>query len=341
MNSSVSTGDSAQVGPGVALSVVIACYNGQETLPIQLDALLAQDDPVPFEVILADNGSTDDSAAIARSYADRLDLRVVDASGVKGPGHARNVGVAQARSDRIAFCDADDEVAPTWVRAAYEALDAHAFVAGKVDIEKLNSEATRRTRVMAQQERLQDSAVGVGFKHAGAGNMAFRRPIFEQVGGFDESLRCLQDSDLCWRIQLAGTPLDYVPGLVIFTRLRSTASGMVRQGFLYGRSFAHLEGRYGVDPQGGGQATLEDAASRRRAQSLTRRLRRVAGLGVGGTLWQVAWHVGHQAGRRDVRRTPVHIKASGPSAAPGAATTPITQESLGGTDAEHHGHSRL
>lgn len=329
MNSRVSAGDAAPTRPDVALSVVIACYNGQETLPTQLDALAAQDDPVPFEVILADNGSTDDSAAVARSYADRLDLRVLDASAVKGPGHARNVGVAAARSGRIAFCDADDEVAPTWVRAAYEALDSQAFVAGKIDIEKLNSIATRRTRVMAQQEGLQDSAVGVGFKHAGAGNMAFRRDVFEQVGGFDESLRCLQDSDLCWRIQLAGTPLIYVPGLVLHTRLRSTARGMARQAFLYGKSFAQLEGRYGVDPQAGGQATLEDAGARRSANTLTRRLRRVRDLGVGGTVWQVAWHVGHRVGLCDIRRNPVAIKGGAPSS---------TQESLGGQhgDAEHH-----
>lgn len=306
MNSHEPVGDA---GPGrgeAALSVVIACYNGQETLPVQLDALVAQQDPVPFEVILADNGSSDQSASIARSYADRLDIRVIDASAVKGPGHARNVGVAAARADRIAFCDADDEVATTWVRAAYTALEDREFIAGKVDIEKLNSAATRRSRVMAQQQGLQDSAVGVGFKHAGAGNMAFRREVFEAVGGFDESLRCLQDSDLCWRMQLAGTRLDYVPELVIFTRLRSTFSSMARQGFLYGRSFAQLEGRYGVNPQAG-----EEMAARARrspVRGLRSRTLRIARLGPGGTIWQFAWHVGHRYGRRDVRNNPVRIK---------------------------------
>ena len=57
MNSHLPVGDAGRSEPGVALSVVIACFNGQETLPTQLDALAAQDDPVSFEVILADNGS--------------------------------------------------------------------------------------------------------------------------------------------------------------------------------------------------------------------------------------------------------------------------------------------
>ncbi|MDO5712630.1 MAG: glycosyltransferase [Micrococcales bacterium] len=318
MNSHLPAGDAGRSEPGVDLSVVIACFNGQETLPTQLDALAAQDDPVPFEVILADNGSTDDSAAIARSYAHRIDIRVVDASGVKGPGHARNVGVAAARSDRIAFCDADDEVAATWVCAAYRALDAHDFVAGKVDIEKLNSASTRRTRVMAQQEGLQDSAVGVGFKHAGAGNMAFRRAAFETVDGFDETLRCLQDSDLCWRMQMAGTRLVYMPDLIIYTRLRSTLGSMARQGYLYGKSFAQLESRYGVNPQAGGQATSEagrdcGGPSLRDRLSRVARFGRLARRGLGGTVWQLAWHAGHRSGRRAVRRRPVHIKDATPA----------------------------
>lgn len=317
MNSYEPVGDSGQERQAVALSVVIACYNGQDTLPIQLDALVAQEDPVPFEVIFADNGSTDRSTDIARSYADRLDIRVLDASAVKGPGHARNVGVAAARADRIAFCDADDEVATTWVRVAYTALDNREFIAGKVDVEKLNSAATRRTRVMAQQEGLQESAVGVGFKHAGAGNMAFRREVFEAVDGFDESLRCLQDSDLCWRMQLAGTRLEYVPELIIFTRLRSTFTSMARQGFLYGKSFAQLEGRYGVNPHASGDDPVSETviatagrARRSPVRGVQRRIGRLAHLGLGRTVWQAAWHLGHVSGRRDVRSHPVRIKDS-------------------------------
>lgn len=295
--------------PEPSISVVIACYNGQDTLGVQLDALAAQVDPPPFEVILADNASTDSSADLARGYADRIDLRVVDAGQVKGPGHARNVGVAAARADVIAFCDADDEVANDWVRRAHSAIadGEHDFVAGRVDIDKLNTASTRRTRQMGQQEGLQDSAVGVGLKHAGAGNMAFRRQAFEAVGGFDEGLRCLQDSDLCWRMQLAGTRLDYLPDMTIYTRLRSTLRTMARQGYLYGRSFAQLEGRYGVsqerpeDSDDGARPTTGQPVLRRRLDTARR-------LGVGGVLWHLAWHTGHQVGKRGLQRHPVQIK---------------------------------
>lgn len=294
------SGASRPASGDVAMSVVIACYNGESTLGMQLDALARQVDAPPFEVVVADNNSTDGSAALARSYADRLDVRVVDASAVKGPGHARNVGVAAARSDYIAFCDADDEVADDWLASAYAALDGGLqFVAGRFDVEKLNSEAIRRSRSTEQQEGLQRSAVGVGLTHAGAGNMAFRRAGFEAVDGFDESLRCLQDSDLCWRMQLAGTPLDFVPAMLIHTRLRSTLQGMIRQGYLYGRSFAQLEGRYGTGEEPAPQASPEASGP---LAAVRARVRKAADLGLGGVLWHTAWHIGHRVGKRGVAR---------------------------------------
>lgn len=291
----------------IGLSVVIACYNGADTLGTQLEALAAQTCREPFEVIVADNGSTDSSAVLAESFAGRLPIRVVDASDVKGPGHARNRGVESARGPIIAFCDADDEVAPGWLDAALDCMVEHDFVAGLVDITKLNSSRVTRSRTMAQQEGLQDSGTGIGLKHAGAGNMVLKKDVFAGVGGFDEGLRCLQDTDLCWRIQLAGTPLVFYRDLMIYTRLRSTLRTMMRQGYLYGVAFAKLEHRYGRAE--GEPATGEGGAAesdRARPTLGVRRLLQGAvkarDLGVGGTAWQLAWHLGHRVeGRRDSR----------------------------------------
>ncbi len=273
------------------ISVVIACYNAEHTLGEQLDALARQDVTEPFEVILADNGSTDGSAALARSYAaqGRLDLRVVDASGAKGPGFARNTGVMAARADLIAFCDADDVVFGDWLRLMLAALRTDRFVAGTVKLDRLNTEGVRRTRSAHQTDRLERSPVAGGLPHAGAGNMGLHREVFLGVNGFDESLRCLQDADLCWRIQLAGTPLAFHPEILIDNRLRSTVITIVKQGFLYGRSFAQLESRYdSADQDDAGQG--EDGGP----------VRKIAGYlkdtGFRGMLWNVAWHLGHRHG---------------------------------------------
>ena len=281
------------------VSVVIACFNGQETLGDQLAALVRQDDPPPFEVIVADNGSTDGSAAVARRFGDRLDLRVIDASEVKGPGHARNRGVAQARAELIAFCDADDIVADDWLRQMTVALAQDDFVAGRVDVELLNTSRVRRTRAMRQTDGLQRSGTAGGMPHAGAGNMGLTRQVFLGVDGFDEGLRCLQDSDLCWRIQLAGTPLAYHRDVLLHTRLRSTLRTMARQGWLYGRSYAQLESRYSQAGDATPSTTEQPARSRLGAAGTLARVLRDAG--AGGLVWQIAWHLGHRRATRRFR----------------------------------------
>src|SRR5512140_3870131 len=109
-------GDAATAGPAdpagndgpPMLSVIIACLNAATTLGTQLDALARQSSPVPWELLICDNGSTDATVAVALRYQDRIPgLRVVDASGVRGAGAARNQGAEEARGEWLAFCDAD------------------------------------------------------------------------------------------------------------------------------------------------------------------------------------------------------------------------------------------
>src|ERR1700756_5684791 len=97
------------------LSVIIPCYNVGDNIAAQLEALAGQQWSEPWEVIVADNGSTDNSLQVVRECARRLpELRIIDASGKAGAAHARNVGARAATGDYLAFCDADDEVAPGW-----------------------------------------------------------------------------------------------------------------------------------------------------------------------------------------------------------------------------------
>src|SRR3990172_11101424 len=97
------------------LSVIIACLNGARTIAAQLEALAGQQWSHPWEVVIADNGWSDDWLDIVRSYQDRIpNIRIVDASDRRGQPHALNVGAAAAKGEALAFCDADDEGAPGW-----------------------------------------------------------------------------------------------------------------------------------------------------------------------------------------------------------------------------------
>src|SRR3546814_18408136 len=98
-------------------------------------------------IFVADNGSTDGTQDIVMSYRDRIpNLRLVDASDKRGLAHARNVGAREAAGESIAYCDADDEIAPGWVAAMGAAVGQLAFVACRVDFDNLNPAWVLRRR---------------------------------------------------------------------------------------------------------------------------------------------------------------------------------------------------
>ena len=101
------------------ISVIIACLNGAETLPETLASLAAQAWDRPWEILLADNGSTDASVEVFARFARAhpgLRMRVVDAGGQKGKSYALNLAIRAAAGRAILFCDADDTVAPRLAR---------------------------------------------------------------------------------------------------------------------------------------------------------------------------------------------------------------------------------
>src|SRR5665213_4169463 len=98
------------------ISVVLPVRDGLPWLDEQLGALAAQHCDEPWEVVVADNGSSDASVALARDWAERCAaMRVLDASARVGPAAARNAGVMAARGELLAFCDADDVVQAGWL----------------------------------------------------------------------------------------------------------------------------------------------------------------------------------------------------------------------------------
>jgi glycosyltransferase involved in cell wall biosynthesis len=213
----------------VKLSVIMACFNGADTIATQLDALAQQQWSEPWELIIADNGSTDNTLAIVGRYQERIPhLRVVDASARRGQPYALNVGARAAKADALVFVDADDEVAPGWVAAIGDALARYEFVASRFDVKKLNSGWVLESRGQPQNNDLQ--AYNPPFlPFAGSSGLGVRRARHEAVGGFDESMPVVFDTDYCFRIQLAGAPLHFVPEAVLHIRHRDSLSGIYRQ----------------------------------------------------------------------------------------------------------------
>lgn len=218
---------SARGAPPADLSVVIPCLNAADVLPRQLEALTAQEWKGTWDVIVADNGSTDETCAIARSYERRLpSLRVVDASDQRGRQHACNIG-ARVAGRAIVFIDADDEIAPGYVAAVGDALAEHPIVAARIDDATLNNGWILEGRSGAQSRDLQ---YGLGFLPFGSGGtLGVQSPVFAELGGFAANMDYAEDVDFCWRAQLAGVPIHFVSEAVVRYRYRPSLRSMYRQ----------------------------------------------------------------------------------------------------------------
>jgi glycosyltransferase involved in cell wall biosynthesis len=235
------------------LSVILPCFNGAETLSLQLDALAAQQWSEPWEMLVVNNGSTDESMAIVESYRDRLPhLRIVEAYHPPAPrlgvANSYNVGIAAAQGEAVVFCEADDEIAPGWLAAMGNALAHHDMVAGRLEYQKLNPEWLYVARDEYQQvSGLVETTTKPPYLPYSSGcNLGMRRSLYDKVGKIDISVPYCYDTDYCWKAQLAGFKMHFVPDAVVHYRLRHTLKGLYRQGRNWGEDTLVLCRRYGV-----------------------------------------------------------------------------------------------
>jgi glycosyltransferase involved in cell wall biosynthesis len=281
-------------GSPPSLSVVIPCRDAEATLGVQLAALATQRWEGEWEVIVADNGSTDGSRAVAESFHGRLPgLRVIDAGERPGPAHARNRGAAAASGEALLFCDADDEVAPGWLAALGWALARHDFVASRYEFAKLNPPRVARTRPESQSAGLNAYTYPPFLPHAGGGGLGVKAALHRAVGGFDETMPVLEDTDYCWRLQLAGTPLVYVPDALVHVRSRHDLGGMFRQNLVFGEGNVAIFKKYrplGMPRLGPGPGLL------RWAKLVASAPRLATAVGRAAWLSQLGWRLGRLQG---------------------------------------------
>ena len=226
----------------VDLTIVVAAMNAAKTIRSQVASLLDQQWKGSWEVIVADNGSTDGTRSILEVVA-RTDrrLRLIDASGERGPSYARNAGVKAANGMAIAFCDADDVAGDGWVAAMGNALRRQPFVTGPLEEERLNQRWVQNVYGSARTSGLQYFA-GV-FPYGPSANLGIQRRLFDESGGFDPALRVGEDIELCLRMWHAGTPVHFVDDAVMHYRNRADMRTLWRQSVSYGVAGVEIASR--------------------------------------------------------------------------------------------------
>lgn len=210
------------------VSVVIPVFNGEKTIEETIRSVLAQS-LTDFEVLVIDDGSQDQTAAIVTSIKDsRIQLHHYPNKGLSA---SRNRGIHRAVGKYISFLDADDLWTPEKLEAQLQAMGDHPnatvayswtdYIDGNSRIFQAGSRVTANGQVL---ERL----LLRNFVESGS-NILVLRSVFEQVGDFDETLKAAEDWDMLLRLAV-DHPFVCVPAPhVQYRRTNSMSSNVIRQ----------------------------------------------------------------------------------------------------------------
>ena len=199
-----------------SVSVIIPAYQAEAYLGESLESVLAQEHPAD-EVVVVDDGSTDGTAAVARSFGARVTLVTRETNG--GEAAARNTGVAVASADAISMHDADDRMVPQRLRRELEVLVAATDSGRDVGC------------VLGQQRPFteDDSPLppwvlgpdGTPIAY-GASNVMAWRSTYDRVGPYDAAFANGTDSDWLIRVRSAGLEVVLLEEVVIERRVHAT-----------------------------------------------------------------------------------------------------------------------
>lgn len=199
-------------------TVVVPAFNAERTVASALRSVLTQAEE-RFEIVVVDDGSTDRTASVVRSFDDRR-VRLVQQAN-RGLPAARNAGIAVARADLVSFLDADDMWMPTYLSRMGAALAANPDAALAYCDAWVFDDATGRIRRQSFFERrhpgsplptdpgefllvhLRDNFFYVG--------TTVRRSVLAALGGFREEMTSLEDYELWLRIEAGGHRVVEVP----------------------------------------------------------------------------------------------------------------------------------
>lgn len=198
------------------VSVIIPCYNGAKYLRQAIDSALGQTYP-NVEVVVVNDGSTDESASIAASYGDKIVYVEQPNSGLSA---ARNAGVAAASGEYLTLLDADDVLLPDCIANRVKLLEDPrvGLVAGYFREIDANGAVQSRVPELRKVGSLPPFRQAVRRNWGPPVGWTFRRRAFELCGGFDPLLKSCEDWDFVIRVA-SRFAVAYDPTVQVYYRL--------------------------------------------------------------------------------------------------------------------------
>ncbi len=224
-----------------SISVVVCAYNAEATLDECLYHLCKLTYPA-LEVIVVDDGSTDATASVARSYPN-VKVYPIEHSGLSA---ARNIGFSRADGELVAYLDADAYPTPEW--PYYLALGLDSRTTGGVggpNVSPAGDPVGARAVAQSPGGPAHVLTADDRAEHVPGCNMAFWKAVLEETGGFDPVYTAAGDDvDMCWKVLDAGWEIGFHPAALVWHHRRPGLGAYLRQQRGYGRAEALVAARH-------------------------------------------------------------------------------------------------
>lgn len=213
------------------VSIIVAAYNAEKTIGLCLAALLDQSFPdSQYEVIVVDDGSTDDTPTIVQGFEVSL-FRQKN----QGPGVARNLGAKEAAGEIILFTDSDCEPDHHWVEEMYRAFENEAEnIIGAKGFYRTRQQQIAARFAQIEYENKYDLVKKEKYiDFIDTYSAGYRRDVFLDNGGFDSIYTTAsgEDSELSYRLALRGCKLVVIPDAIVYHKHPDTLMKYLKKKF--------------------------------------------------------------------------------------------------------------
>jgi GT2 family glycosyltransferase len=197
-----------------SISIIIPTFNGASRIGNCLDALLKQMPGRDVDILVVNDGSTDDTAEVVRGYPE---VRLINQRNA-GPAAARNRGALEARGTLLLFTDDDCVPTPDWLDAMLKPFDDPEVVGAKGIYRTRQKRLAARFVQIEYEDRYRLMAHLDCIDFIDTYSAAFRRDRFLEMAGYDISfpVACSEDIELSYRMSAQGWKMKFAPAAIVY-----------------------------------------------------------------------------------------------------------------------------
>ena len=221
------------------ISVCVVAYNEEKALPDLLECIKKQDYPhEKMEIVLIDSMSEDSTKSIMKAFYDEnkdfKNIQILDNVGRK-QATGWNVAIKNYKGDAILRVDAHASIPCDFVRKNVKVLENGEFVSGGIRPNIVQEKTPWKETLLLAESSMFGSSVASYRRSEKKSYVksvfhgAYRREVFEKVGGFNEQLGRTEDNEIHYRIRKAGYKICYSPDIISYQHTRSSLKGMLKQ----------------------------------------------------------------------------------------------------------------